>query len=120
MVNPSRLVVTLDLVREPDDESVPVRHLYLRQCLGVHRVVLADQLVERENVSGQSVDFLVGERPWLLPRHRASDVVEDCRRIGPEISDGLLRVYAGDWRTAHQAGADAAFAVLAVAGQALR
>ena len=39
---------SLQLVGEADDKSVPVRHLYLRQRLGVHRVVLADELVLRD------------------------------------------------------------------------
>src|SRR3989442_14178388 len=46
---------TLELVREADDESVPVRHPHLRQRLGAHRIVLADELVERENVGGQRI-----------------------------------------------------------------
>jgi len=51
----------LYLVRKADDESVAVRHFHFRQCLGIHRVVLAGELVERQNVSSEGVDFVVGK-----------------------------------------------------------
>src|SRR6516165_6023906 len=43
----------LNLVRSPDDKIVPVRHLHLRQGLGVHHVVLADDFVEREDIGAE-------------------------------------------------------------------
>src|SRR6266481_3087643 len=52
----------LNLVRSPDDEIVPVRHLHLRQGLGVHHVVLADDFVEREYIGAERVEFIVGQR----------------------------------------------------------
>src|SRR5262252_7934508 len=76
----------LKLVREADDEAVSVRHPHLRQRLGIHRLVLVNQLVEREYVGGQRVDFVVRERPGLLPGHRATDEVEESRGITPEVS----------------------------------
>src|SRR6266568_9102445 len=60
-------------VREADDEIVPVGHLHLRQRLRVHHIVLADELVEREDVGGQRIDFVIGVRPRLRPRHRPPD-----------------------------------------------
>ena len=54
------------LFRVLADETVPVGHLHLGQRVRVHHVVFADDLVEREDVSGQCVDFIVGERLWLL------------------------------------------------------
>src|SRR5262249_34837424 len=48
-----------DLVGKPDDESVPVRHLNFRQRAGVHHVVLADDLVEVEEISGCRINFVV-------------------------------------------------------------
>ena len=47
-------------IRKPHDEAVAVRHLHLWQRLRVHGVVLADQLVEREDVGGQRVDLVDG------------------------------------------------------------
>src|SRR5438046_8359587 len=46
----------LDLVRKTDDESVAVGHAHLGQRFGVHRIVLADQLVLREDKSGERID----------------------------------------------------------------
>jgi len=46
-------------VREPDDEIVPVRHFHLRQGLGVDLVVLAGQLVGRQQKSRQRIDLLI-------------------------------------------------------------
>ena len=41
--------VELDLVLVPDDEIIPVGHFHSRQAVGVHHLVLADDLVEEEN-----------------------------------------------------------------------
>src|SRR6266571_9422182 len=84
IIPPSSRAGRLKLVRKADDESIPVRHAHLGQRLRVHRVAVADELVLREDVSGQSVDFVVGERPRLLPRHRPPDEVEHGGGIAPE------------------------------------
>src|ERR1700747_2647203 len=71
---------SLQRLWEADDEAVPVWHLHLGQSLGVHRVVVADELVQREDIGGQRVDLVVRQSPGLLPRHRAPGGVEPCRR----------------------------------------
>jgi len=53
----------LDLVRKADDESVAVGHLYLRQRPRVHHIVLADDLVEPEEISGRRIDLVASQRP---------------------------------------------------------
>src|SRR5262249_58822931 len=75
---------SLKLIRKANDKAVAVRHFHLRQRFRVHLIVLADEFVERENVSSQRVDFVVGERSRLLPRHRSPDIVEEGCGIGPE------------------------------------
>src|SRR5216110_513573 len=106
----------LDLVRKTDDESVAVGHAHLGQRFGVHRVVLADQLVLREDKGGERVDFVVGERARLLPGHRPPDEVEDGGGIAPEVGDRLRRIDAArDRSPADQGGKGPALAVLAVA-----
>jgi hypothetical protein len=45
----------LNFIRELDDEVVVVRHLHLGQGLRVHRLVLRDQIVGREQVSARPV-----------------------------------------------------------------
>src|SRR5258708_16173535 len=52
----------LNLVRSPDDEIVPVRHLHLRQGLAVHYVVLADHFVTRENIVTRRVEIIARQR----------------------------------------------------------
>src|SRR5882724_13099094 len=103
----------LKLVRKADDESVPVRHLYFRQRLRVHLIVLADEFVKRQNVRGQSVDLVVGESLWLLPRHRAACKVEEGRGIRPKVGDGLRRLHPGERAAADHRGIDPALAVYA-------
>src|SRR5437016_2633646 len=110
-----RLLRSRCSVWEANDESVPVRHPHFGQRLGIHRIALPDKLVERENVSGQRVNFLVGERPRLRPWHGAANVIEDGRRVGPEVRDRLLRVDYLDRITANQPAVDAAFALRAMA-----
>src|SRR6266850_1375240 len=106
----------LDLVRKTDDESVAVGHAHLGQRLGVHRVVLADQLVLREDKSGERIDFVVGERARLLKGHRPPDEIEDGGGVAPEVCDRLHGIdAAGERSPADQRGKDPAFAALAVA-----
>jgi len=51
----------LELIWESNNETVPIRHPYLRQCLRIHRLVLSYELVERKNVGGQRIHFVVGQ-----------------------------------------------------------
>src|SRR5262249_6623618 len=78
-----------DLVRELDDEVVAVRHLLLRQRLRVHGVAFADDLVAGEDEGGERVALVVLQRARARPGHRAPDVVEQRRGIGPEVLDRL-------------------------------
>src|SRR5215813_10541975 len=106
-------------LRKARDEPVAVRHLHLGKGLRVHLVLLADQLVLRQDVRRQSVDLVVAQRARLRERHRPADEVEERRRVGPEIGDGLGRAHVLHRRGADERGADAALALLAVAGSAL-
>src|SRR4029077_15809321 len=94
---------TSNLVRELDDEIAPVGQLHLGQRLRVHGVVLADELVEREDIGAQGIDLLVRQRARLRPRHGAPDVIARRGRVGPEIADGLFRL---DARLRQRGGAD--------------
>src|SRR5262249_12900344 len=110
----------LVLVRVLADEPVTVGHLHLGQRLRVDHVILADDLVEREDVGSQCVDFIVGECLRLLPRHRPARVVEDGRGIGPIVADQLYRisVSAVERAAADQRAARPSAALLAVAERA--
>src|SRR5260370_3772330 len=100
------------LVRIPADEAVPVRHLHFRQGLGVHRLVVADDLVAGENIGGQRIDLVAGQRLRLRPWHRAPGEVEDRGGVRYIERHGPFRFAGGvgERRVA------AAFTVLAVAG----
>src|SRR2546423_1818733 len=99
------------LVGIPADEAVAVGHAHLRQRVLVHRFVLADDLVERENVGGQRIGLVGSQRFWRRPRHRATREVEDGRGMGHIKRH---RTLAASRRTG-QVGVLAAVAVLAVA-----
>src|SRR5262245_19825781 len=105
----------LQPVGEADDESIAIRHPHLRQGLRVHGVVLAYDFVKRKNVRGQSINFIVGERPWLPPWHCAANIIEESCREGPEVGDGLLRLHVLNRIAANQPRVDATFAVFTMA-----
>jgi hypothetical protein len=74
---------------------------------------------------GQRIDLVVAERPRLLPWHSPPDVVEERRRIWPEIGDRLhrgrvvgYRSGADEWRRSH--ACNSASAVRAVTQRAFR
>src|SRR5256885_1590377 len=46
----------LRLCRDECHKAIPVRHAYLRQRLGIHRVVLSDDAVELQDVGGHCID----------------------------------------------------------------
>src|SRR5262249_11490127 len=104
------------------DKIVAVGHLDLRQRLGVDHVVLADDLVEVEEISGNGVSLIVRQRFRFLVGHRREHVIKDGRSIGPEGPDRLDgRVASADRALdAGELQGGAAFALLAVAAQALR
>ena len=108
--------MTSNPIRKADDEIVVVRHFHLGQGLRVHHLILRDQIVGGEQVGAERVDLVVGERVRRRPRHGAADIVEQRRRPGPEIGDGLERrdAIAGERRIADHDVARAAFAVVAV------
>jgi hypothetical protein len=94
-----------------------VRHLHFGQGLRIHRLVLRDQIVGREQVSADRIDLVVAQRMRRRPRHGAADIVEQRGRIGPEIGYCFVRsdAVSGERRIADQHIARAALAVVAVA-----
>src|SRR5215470_3339573 len=108
---------SLNSIRIGQDEVVPVWHLYLRQGFCVHDVVLADQLVEGENVSSERVDLAVSERTRRVIRHRPADVVENRGSVSVVVGDGLRRVDAvSERRAADQRSGARRAATLATLG----
>src|SRR5207245_10605314 len=63
--------------------------------LGIHLVLIADDAIEVEQVRGDGIDLVVGERLWLGVRHRPAHVVEDGRRVRPVAADRPHRRLAG-------------------------
>ena len=91
-------------VREPNDEVIPLRHLHLRQRPRVDHVILADELVERENIDGQCIDVAsMTPRPSSarrsinpLPATGESEsscwrCLEMLTRTSPSWCEGVLR-----------------------------
>src|SRR5262245_6592510 len=61
----NRVSTAMNLLRNCRDEchkAIPVRHTYLRQRLGIHRVVLSDDAVELQDIGGYCVEFVIGQR----------------------------------------------------------
>src|SRR5712664_1555907 len=71
------------------NEAVSVRHSHLGQRLRIEHIVRPDDPVEIEDIGRYRVDFVRGERFRLLEWHCATDIVEQCCRIGPETSHSL-------------------------------
>jgi hypothetical protein len=59
----------LRLCRDECHKAIPVRHAYLRQRLGIHRVVLSDDAVELQDVGGHCIEFVIGQRLGFVVRH---------------------------------------------------
>src|SRR4029077_19011254 len=76
--------------------------------------------VEREYIRGQCVDFVVGERLRLRPRHGPPGEIENGRGIGPIVADQLCRVAVGavERTAADQRAARSTTALLAMAERA--
>src|SRR5262245_52430455 len=88
-----------DAIWERDDEAVPIRHLHLRQRLGIHHIVLADDPVEEQDIGGGRVDVVRAEQlAWRVERHGASREIEYRRGMPPEVADRLRRVDAAGQR----------------------
>src|SRR6059036_846458 len=60
--------------------SVPDRHFYLRQTLGVEYLVLRDDIVYVEQKSRQCVHLIGRQRPLTIERHGAIEVIPNRRR----------------------------------------
>src|SRR5262249_46728850 len=88
------------------------------QCLSIHRVVLSDELVQRENVRGQRVYFIVTERLRLPPWHSPPDVIEKGRRKWPEVRDGFLGLHGLNWFGTDQTHVRSALSVFTMARRA--
>src|SRR5262249_33313437 len=94
------------------DEPVAVRHPHLGQSLRVHHIILADDVIESENVGGERVHLVIGKRLRLRPRHRTACVIEYGRGVRPVVANELYGIAVGgiertaaDQRTARTAGA---------------
>jgi hypothetical protein len=114
----SPVVSELHPVGKPDDEVVGVRHLHLRQGLGVDHIVRADDLVLLQDERRQRVDLVVGQRLRGRPGHRPAREVEDRRRGTPETGNGLRRLDPVDRRAADQRAVSATLGAFAMTGRA--
>lgn len=96
-------------------------HFHLRKHLRIHAIVWANHLVLRQEVRGECVDLVIGERPWSIEGHRSMDVVPDGRGIWPVVADGrLVHTDAILRRVYKSRPGGGAFAVRAVTGGAFR
>ena len=59
----------LRICRDECHKAIPVRHRYLRQCLGIHCVVLSDDAVELQDIGGYCIEFVIGQRFRFVVRH---------------------------------------------------
>jgi hypothetical protein len=84
-------------------------------------LVLADDLVQGEQVGGERVDLIVG-RASSLERHRPPDEIENGGGIAPEVTDGFRRLDGARERGAadENVAGGTALAGLAVAHRAFR
>src|SRR5262245_20416809 len=76
-------------------EPIPIRHLNLRQSLGVDDITFFDDVTFIENEGGQSVDLVRAERSFLTSRHGPVDVVPYRRCKRPVALDRLERAISG-------------------------
>jgi len=83
-------------------EPVPVWPSHARQRFPVEDLVLANDVVERENERRDAVDLIGGQGARMLVRHRATYVVPNARGIGPVSVHGRKRAVRGE--VAHSAG----------------
>ena len=65
------------------DEAVAIGHLDRGERSGVERRSLRDDVVEIEDVARHGIDVVVAERLGIGERHRATNVVEERRRVRP-------------------------------------
>src|SRR5262249_462824 len=96
-----RLALRSNLVGKSNDEVVRLPHLHLTQCLRVYDIIVANNLVPREDEGGERIDLVVRERSRVHPRHCAPYIIENRRGIAPEISNGLGGIDALDRRCAN-------------------
>ncbi len=110
----------LQAIRIGHDEVVAVRHLHLRQRFRIHRIAVADQLVERKKIGGERIDLVVAERSRHVVRHGPAHVVKDGGRVGVVIGNRLHSIDAVSERLPTDErrviGRDAAFGGVAMAG----
>ena len=74
------------------DEAVAVGHLHLWQRVGIHHIVVGDEVVQPKDIGRDRIRFIAAERLRLRPRHCPWREVEDGRRVGPVATDGLDRL----------------------------
>src|SRR5258708_6343721 len=111
------------IYRHCRNEAIPVRHLNLRETLGVQDVALLDDAILVVQKCDQRVDFVRGERSRLAGRHGAVDIVPSDRRI--RVVAYAVLVGVAEWAamrvagtTDHQTPDYTPFAILPVANRA--
>src|SRR6516225_8426892 len=102
------------------NKTVAIWHLDVWQTCLVELAVGGKDAVEAQDVGGDGIGLVDAQRTRRLIGHGAADVVEQCRRIGPEAANGLDRHVGGERAlSANQAIISAALAVVAVADRAV-
>src|ERR1019366_2712482 len=80
-------------IRRPQrNEPITIRHLDLRQTLGVEDVALLDDIVSKEQKGRQSVNLVRPERSRLIWGHGTVGIVPYRRRKPPVTPNGRHRV----------------------------
>src|ERR1700733_2038821 len=101
-------------------EHASIRHLDRAQGAGVERRIGRKQTIQTEDVGGDGIDIIVAERLRRVLRHRAANIVEQRRGIGPVTADRLDRLRRRDSAlAADQPIADTTLTLLAMTGHAL-
>ena len=92
MGNPEASAPGLPIRRK--SESGLIRHLDLRQILGVHDLVFLDHVVLEQQEGGEGVHFIGLERPLFSEGHAAIDVIPYRRgegRVNPMVFESFTQ-----------------------------
>src|ERR1019366_3590893 len=85
-------------------KSITIRHLDLRQALGVHDFVFLDDVALVQQEGGQRVHLVGSERPLFSQRHAAIDVIPYRRREGRVNPHGVGIVHTRRETRRHRHG----------------
>ena len=69
------------------NEPISVRHFHSRQCLRVEMASSGTIPVHVQDVSGNGIDLIGGQRLRRVERHRAPNMIEEGRGVRPEVAD---------------------------------